>query len=267
MFLVYLLFFGVNFAQAKLQGPVEVLPSPQSYEDFEHQNKGCPENSECDEVMGLQLSRWKKLMSSIKNSKFSEEKKAQEIEEFRSKYGIPVDFYTIIKSQQGFKPLFFNSPCSHHNFKDDSKKILKGTAFLKGLNSKSATVWRDQAQIEVPTGELLKAQLVRIYFKEGPEDYYLPLNDQPLYLAGKYLYVLREDEEVFYTLRISPDGEWRIVPTELSRLSTREARRDNAKCPDEKTSDEVFKIDFCKSVYDEKEDKSLIVRMHLGCAI
>jgi hypothetical protein len=267
MFLVYLLFFGVSFAQAKLQGPVEVLPSPQSYEDFEHQNKGCPENSACDEVMGLQLTRWKKLLHSIKNSKDSEEKKAQLLDEFRNKYGIPVDFYTTIKSQQGFKPLYFNSPCSHHNFKDDSKKILKGTAFLKGLSSKSATIWRDQAQMEVPTEELLKAQHVRVYSNDGPEDYYLPLNDQPLYLAGKHLFVLREDDDVFYTLRISQEGEWKIVPTEFSKLSSREERRDNAKCPDEKTSDEIFKIEFCKSVYDESLDKSFIMRMHQGCAI
>lgn len=267
MFLVYLLIFGVNLAQGKLQGPVEVLPNPQSYEDFEHQNKGCPENSECDEVMGLQLSRWKKLLSEIKKSKDSEEKRAETLENFRSKYGIPVEFYTTLKSQQGFRPLYFNSPCSHHNFKDDSKKILKGTAFLKGLSSKSAIIWRDQAQMEVPTEELLRAQPVRVYQKEGPEDYYLPLNDQPLYLTGKYLYVLREDDEVFYTLRISPEGEWRIVPTEFSKLSSREERRDYAKCPDEKTATDVFKIDFCKSVYDEKEEKSQIVRMHQGCAI
>lgn len=267
MFLVYLLFFGVNFAQGKLQGPVEVLPNPQSYEDFEHQNKGCPENSECDEVMGLQLSRWKKLLNSLKNSKISEEKKAQELDEFRSKYGIPVEFYTTIKSQQGFKPLFFSSPCPNHQSKDESKRILKGTAFLKSLNEKKATVWRDQAQIEVPVGELLIPQPVRAYFKDAPVDFLLPLNDQPLYLTGEHLYIIREDDELFYTLRVSSNGEWKIVPTELSKLSSREARRDNAKCPDEKTATDVFKIEFCKSIFDEKEDRSIITRMHQGCAI
>ncbi len=267
MFLVYFLFFGLISAEAKLQGPVEVLPNPKSYEDFEHQNKGCPENSECDKVMGLQLSRWKKLLSSLKSSGFTEEKKAQLLDEFRSKYGIPVDFYTTIKSQQGFKPLYFSSPCSNHNFKDDSKKILRGTAFIKGIGKEAAIIWRDQAQMEVPIGELLRPQPVRVYFKESPVDYFLPLGDQPLYLTGEYVYVLREDDEVFYTLRVSRDGEWKIVPTELSRLSSREERRDNAKCPDEKTNSEVFKIDFCKTTYDEKEEKSVITRMHQGCAI
>lgn len=267
MFLVYFLFFGATFAQTKLQGPVEVLPSPQSYEDFEHQNKGCPENSECDEVMGLQLSRWKKLLTSLKSSSVSEEKKAQALEDFRKKYGIPVDFYTTIKSQQGFRPLYFSSPCPNHLSKDDSKRILKGSAFVKSFGPKSAIIWRDQAQLEVPIGELVRPQPVRAYFKEAPVDYLLPLGDQPLYLTGEHLHILREDDDVFYTLRISPDGDWRIVPTELSKLSLRESRRDNAKCPDEKTSTEIFKNDFCKSVFDEKEESSVIIRMHQGCAI
>lgn len=267
MFLMYFLFFGVSYGQTKLQGPVEVLPNPQSYEDFEHQNKGCPENSECDEVMGLQLSRWKKLLSSLKSSDASEEKKAEALESFRSKYGIPVEFYTTVKSQQGFRPLYFSSPCPNHNPKNASQKILKGSAFVKGFNPKSAVIWRDQAQLEVPVGELLQPQPVRAYFKDAPVDYLLPLGDQPLYLTGKHLYVLREDDELFYTLRISPDGEWRIVPTELSKLSLREGRRDNAKCPDEKTSTEIFKNDFCKSIYDEKEERTVIIRMHQGCAI
>lgn len=267
MFLVYLLIFGVSFAQGKLQGPIEVLPNPQSYEDFEHLNKGCPENSECDSVMGLQLSRWKNLVTSLKTSSFSEEKKAQLLESFRQKYGIPVEFYTTIKSQQGMKPLFFNSPCPNHNPKEEPKKVLRGTAFVKSLSEKSATIWRDQAQLEIPVGELLRPQLLRVYFKDSPQDYYLPLADQPLYVAGKYVYLLREDDELFYTLRVGPGGAWQIVPTEPARLSVREARRENAKCPDEKTTDEVFKVDFCKSVYDEKEDQALIIRMHQGCAI
>ena len=267
MFLVYLLFFGIAYGQTKLQGPVEVLPSPQSYEDFEHQNKGCPENSECDEVMGLQLSRWKKLLTTLKSSSLSEEKKAEALEEFRKKYGIPVEFYTTVKSQQGFRPLYFSSPCPSHNPKQESGKILKGSAFVKEMGPKTATIWRDQAQIEVPIGELLKPQPVRAYFKDAPVDYFLPLGDQPLYLSGEHLYVLREDDEVFYTLRISPDGKWMIVPTEFSRLSQREARRDNAKCPDEKTSTEIFKNDFCKSVFDEKEERAVVIRMHQGCAI
>jgi hypothetical protein len=168
MRVTFLLFF-MSLSAFSQPGPeIQVIPNPKTIDDFEHQYKGCLENSECDQVMGLQLGRWKDLINKVKDEKMDASKKSQFMELFRAKYGIPVEFYTIQKSQQGFKPLLYNSHCKEHNPKEPKAKVLRGTAFLKSLTKEKAVVWRDQAQIEVPLGELLSPQPVIVYDDAGP---------------------------------------------------------------------------------------------------
>ncbi len=93
--------------------------------------------------MGHMLSRWKELGTKLKEITDTN-KVAQAIELFRAKYGIPVEFYTNQKSQQGFKPVLYSSPCKAHNPKDQKEKVLKGIAFVKGISNEKAHIWRDQ---------------------------------------------------------------------------------------------------------------------------
>jgi hypothetical protein len=194
--------------EARAQGApkIELLPAPKAPEDYEHQFKGCLENSECDQVMGHQLSRWNELVKKLKLPEMEEKERVRYLELFRAKYGIPVEFYTVQKSQQGFKPLLFNSSCREHNPKSGAK-ILRGTAFLKGLSHEKAVVWRDQTQIEVPIGELLTPQPVVAYRDAAIARYELPLGDQPLFIRNNHLYVLREADDLFYFLTVSEAGD------------------------------------------------------------
>ena len=99
MRLTYLLIFITLSGFAQNKPRIHVIPNPQSLEDFDHEFKGCPENSECDQVMGHMLSRWKLLISKLKEIPDTN-KNAQALELFRAKYGIPAEFYTNQKSQQ-----------------------------------------------------------------------------------------------------------------------------------------------------------------------
>jgi hypothetical protein len=267
MRVTYLLFFLSLPLFSQTGHKIEVIPNPKTIEDFDHQYKGCLENSECDQVMGLQLTRWKTLISKIKDEKV-ESRKTQFLELFRAKFGIPVEFYTVQKSQQGFKPLLFNSSCKEHNPKT-GEKILRGTSFLKSLSKDKAVVWRDQAQIEVPVGELLLPQTVTVYFDGGPVTYELPLNDQPLFIKGGDLYVLKEEDNFFYNLKISKSGEWKIENLDLSKISELEDKKENVTCPKDATklTPKVFGVEFCKSVWNEDQKKLVVVKMHQGCAI
>jgi hypothetical protein len=264
----YLLFFlsFSLFAQSKAQ--IEVLKNPQSLEDFEHQFKGCPENSECDQVMGLQLGRWKDLVSKLKDGEMTATKKVQFLELFRAKYGIPVEFYTYQKSQLGFKPLLYNSSCRNHNPKDKEKKILRGSAFLKSLSSTEGVVWRDQTQIQVPVGELIVPQPVQV-FSPTPVTYQLPLGDQPLFIKNKELHILREEDGLFYFLKISSTGDWKVEDVDMSRLSFWEDKRENVTCPVEKEKSKsiYFESSFCKKIWDEDTKTTLIIKMNEGCII
>lgn len=248
---------------------IKVLTDPTSAEDFEHQNKGCPENSECDPVMGHQMKTWKDMVKRLANdTQVPSQKKIQELEEFRGKTGIPAEFYTTKKSQQGFRPLYFNSPCKIHNPKDkENERVLRGTSFIKSLPKSKAVVWRDQTQIEVPVGELLRPQPVSVFFPGGAENYLLPLDDQPLFIKDKALHIVREDEGLFFVLRIDPKGDWSIVDVDLTKLSEWEDKREYVACPPEKekTTPKEFGVTFCKSVWDEDSRKIVVVKMHAGC--
>lgn len=264
----YLLFFLTLSAFGQIKPKIEVIPNPKSLEDFDHQYKGCLENSECDQVMGLQLTRWKDLITKVREDKITPAKKAQFLELFRAKYGIPVEFYTYQKSQQGFKPLLFNSSCKDHNPKDDSKKVLRGMAFLKSLAMDKAIVWRDQTQIEVPT-DLVIAQPVTVYYPDGAKTYSLPLNDQPLFIKNKSLYVLKEEDSFFFALKVEANGDWKIEDLDMTRLSDWEDKKQTVTCPKDKTNStpKIFGVEFCKTVWDEDLRKEVTVKMHQGCII
>lgn len=247
---------------------IQVLPGPQYTTDFEHQFKGCPENSACDQVMGLQMENWQKLITKLKDENITPEKKGQFLELFRAKHGIPTEFYTYKKSEQGFKPIYFNSQCSIHNPKKNELKVLKGTAFVKSINNERAIIWRDQTQIEVPIGEIFIPQPVKVY---GPSSatYQLPIEDQPLFIKNNELYILKEDEDLFYILKISPNGDWQITSLDFTRLSEWEEKRQNTKCPDDPTYKipNIFGVSFCKTIWNEDLKKTVIIRMHQGCSI
>lgn len=263
-----LLFLSLPLLAQAPKARIEVIPPPKTLEDFEHEFKGCPENSECDQVMGHQMQRWKELVKNLVDGEVPPEKRATLLEDFREKYGLPVEFYTYKKSQKGFKPLYFNSPCKGHNPKaNEDQRVLIGMAFLKSLSNAKGFVWRDQTQHEVPVGELLIPQPVTVYYDDGPRKYQLPLGDQPLFIKNKELYVLREEEDLFYFLKVSPDGKWKIENVDFKRLGEWENKKENATCPVDKSmsAPAIFNVEFCKSIWDEGLKRPVVVKMHQGC--
>jgi hypothetical protein len=262
----YLLFFLSLAVFGQTKPVIKVLPIVPGPEDYEHMNPGCPENSECDPVMGQQMKKWMDLVKKVSFEESTPQSKSQQIEAFRAQFGIPVEVYTTQKSQQGFKPILFNSTCRDHSSKAD-QKILKGIAFTKGITQKAGQVWRSSAQIEVPVSELYLPQPVTVFFPEGARTYQLPLGDQPLFVKDKSLHVLKDEEDLFFMLKVSPLGEWSVEATDLSELSQWTDRRTEVACPKSDVKvPPAFGSHFCKSIWDEDAKKPVVVLMHLGCA-
>lgn len=266
MRITYLLIFLSLSAYSQNKPRIQVIPNPESAEDFDHEIKGCPENSECDQVSGLMLSRWKSFITKLKEIP-DPAKTSQALEAFRAKYGIPSEFYTNQKSQMGFKPVLYSSSCRDHNPKQGDK-VLKGISFIKSLSNDTAVIWRDQSQIELPLKDNMTPQPVRVYFDGKPITYYLPLNEQPLFIKARELYVVKEEDGFYYTLKVSENGDWKIVNLDMSQLSTWEDKRSEVPCPkDTEKAPVVFGSEFCKSVWDVDAKKVVPVKMHLGCII
>jgi hypothetical protein len=267
MYVTYLMiFFSLSLFGQPGQVIKEALP-PKTIEDFEHQFKGCLENSHCDEIMGKQLSTWKHFLSELRNQTVSSKEKHQRLDDFRSKNGIPVEFYTTEKSQLGFKPLLFHSACKNHN-PEKGVKIQRGLSFIKSISQEKGVLWRDQTQIEVPVGEIFHPQMVTVFFDEKKINYLIPLDDQPLYVKDKSLYLLKEDQEVFYVLKISPEGEWRIIDTNLNQVTQWSEKRKVIECPKSlpQTNREIFQNDVCHEIWNEDQKKLIPVIMQRGCA-
>ncbi len=265
----FLIFFVTISAFSQTSPQIQVMKDPKTLDDFEHQFKGCLENSECDQVMGLQLGRWRNLVDKLKNSSIDTANKAKLVELFRAKEGIPAEFYTFQKSQQGFKPMLFDSPCKNHNAKERTHKILKGTSFIMKLSKDNAIIWRDQAKLEVPLGDLVIPQPVAVYDGPLPTIYHLPLGDQPLFIKNHQLHILREDDGFFYDLTVASSGEWKVGELDFTKLSDYQDKISEVTCPKDATkiAPEIFGVEFCKNVWNEDQKKTVVVKMHTGCII
>lgn len=266
MGITYLLLFLSLSAFAQNKPRIHVIPNPESLEDFDHEFKGCPENSECDQVMGHMLTRWKTLITKLKELGESN-KKIQALELFRSKYGIPTEFYTNQKSQTGFRPVLYTSACKEHNPKTGDK-TLRGISFLKSMSAETAVVWRDQSQIDLPLKDNLFPQPMRVYYESGPVTYNLPINEQPLFIKARELYILKEEDGLYYTLKISENGDWKIVDLDMTQLSVWEDKRNEVTCPaDTLKAPAIFGTQFCKTVWDVDAKKTVVIRVQQGCLI
>ena len=264
MGLIYLLliFSFSSFGQAIPQ--VNVLKNPESLEDFKHEIKGCPENSECDQIMGHMFTQWNKLIEKIRTDKST--KSMQLLEQYRKKYGIPVEFYTNHKTKNVFGPALYNSSCKHHNPKE-GEKIFRGISFMKGTTDKVAIIWRDQAQHEIPLEKNIFLQELKIYYPGSIITYRIPLLDQPLYVENKNIFILKEEDGFYYLLKITPQGQWNIIPINFSRLSYFENKKSEVKCPIVEKASDIFETHFCKSVWDDTTKQNVIYRSEMGCVI
>jgi hypothetical protein len=270
MALTYFLLIFTLSALGQGQMRIEVLPNPTSLEDFDHQFKGCPENSQCDQVMGHMLLRWKNYLQDLKSSG-DRKKNALKLENYRKKYGLTFEFYTTEKSSQQIKgtlaPVIHSSSCREHNPKK-GEKILRAMVFAKSLSSSELLVWRDHGEIKFPLAPHIRAQVVRVYEGASFHQYLLSLGDQPLFMKDGDLYVLKEDQDFYYMLKISRQGQWSVVDVDFSKLSEWESKRQDVECPKEaEGADPIFTHSFCKKLWDEREKKLLVVKMQLGCAI
>jgi hypothetical protein len=262
----YFLLFIMFSAFAQNSPRIQVLPNPESLEDFTHEFKGCPENSDCDQVMGHMFTKWRDLVQKYKNSSDTN-KAASELEAFRRQYGIPVEFYTFEKAKKAFMPATHTSECKEHNPKQ-GEKIIRGTSFIRSIDAQKAQIWRDQSLIELPLKDNLVPQSITVFYESGPQTYNIPLNDQPLFIKNKELFILKEDDGLYFMLRISPQGDWKIIEFDMTNLGQFEDKKENVACPVSKHKAHVaFTNIFCKKIYDMDSKKLVITQMAQGCSI
>lgn len=247
---------------------VDPPKNPESLDDFAHPNKGCPENSECDQVMGSMLQKFKILVEKLDSGEFDQNYKAKEMEKFRISFGLPVNFYTQQKADQSFKPLLHTTPCKNHNPRDKTlSQILLGEAFIKKIDSKKGFIQRGNTLHEIPIGELFAPAPVEVFFDSRPLKFYIPLGDKPLYIKDKSLIILREVEGFYYVLKISSNGDWQVIPFDMSLIGQYSEKNTKVECALDKSLSPTFDTNYCENIWSEDLKKTILVKYYRGCVL
>ncbi len=249
---------------------IQILPQETKGFDNDHENSGCPENSECDQVMGLQYKRWQNLLRNLQLKKSTPQKITQFIQGHLENYGIPTEFYTTHKSAKSFKPISYNSPCRDHNPKGKPlERVLRGISFVKKTTKDSAVIWRDQAVLEVPLNEDFNLADLTIQTDSGEQNLKLPLDEEPLYLNKDGAVFIREDDGLFYALQIQFSGEWKIVNVDMTNLTNFDSRKRSIECGTKEKAPKLsgpYTYAICKEIWDDSAKKLRPIILRRGCS-
>jgi hypothetical protein len=246
-------------------------------EDFDHENVGCPENSDCTKEMGLHRKNWLSLLRSISKIKKDSNDFISSIEDFRKKNGIPTSFYTNVGAFKRFSPIIFESSCPLHNPKKKENKILIGEAFIKDVHEKIAHIKIQDTSHDIPIGDLVHLDPVHIYDPLHPEKnqiFYVPKGEKPIYINGDEITLLMEEEGVYFGLAIKASGEWKITTTKTHKDLGLEEFNQDVPCSKNDEANKFFgqeiykryyQDNFCQTIYDLKSKTQFQMRLPWSC--
>lgn len=239
-----------------------------SYEDFEHPNKGCPENSECDELMGKLLASWKKLTERW-DSGVAAATKLAEMRKQLMQQGWPVEFLVKSQARSGLNPVLFGSACPEHNPKASPQdKIWRGLGFIKGTDKGHIVFSRGDTEFKIKQGELLQLRPVVVH-SEGaaPRTFFIPLDETPAYLAQGKLWSLIESENIYVLIGAPLDGAWELALPPETGLSELFEDRSDVACPKDAKTAELpwFPKTHCQKLLDKDAGKEVVVQYFQSC--
>lgn len=234
-----------------------------SYEDFKHHHKGCPESSICSKQMGNKHQKFKKFISRMAR-KTNRKKVINELNKYLQKNGLPIKLLAKKDVFKEFEPIMWNSACPNHN---PTKK--KNITIYQTLVYANRT---GQDKLKVKVGNKTKklkigpeAMMDKAYLLDNDQQYILPHKLRPLYMKDNEMIVLKNFEDFYFGLSISPDGKWKVVD-HLPAIKSFYQNRQEVKCPkDYAITENYFKGRFCQKVYDLNTKKYKVVSLPWSC--
>ncbi len=272
MFCAFILCVKINISEAASdfeiisEKPQEKKFKTMTYDDFEHPNMGCPENSLCEKEMGLHRKKWLTLLRDIRDKSLPEKIKVKRLEEFRRKHGIPVGFLAQKTQEKDLWKILWSSECRWHRTEKLEDKVFYGNAFVSELSKDVAFVRYGEKVSKVTVDENFQLDPITVYSGKKTYHYYAPKGEIPLYLQKGKLVFLRDDEEVFYGLEIAPSGKWKITSSENKNQSRFFAGSEDTKCPEEvKPLKPFYQSHFCRKIYNIDTKKFDIIQYSWSC--
>jgi hypothetical protein len=250
--------------------PVTARPqTPANLEQLEavnHPNKGCPENSDCDPEMGLMLDQWKRLVTRWAARPSSEV--ARELALVTNKRGWPSDFYARPAIKTTLSPALSDSACKAHRSNNPAQVLMRGKAFLKGVEKDEAIFVKKDTEFRLKLGEAVFLQPVH-YFATGKTTaltYHLPLEEGPLYIQGDKMVSLIESEDFYSLLSVPTSGMWTFTVPPAEDVSQLLANAEQVKCPDFALALPIgFERTYCKTITTKDGKPAGVVQLFWSC--
>lgn len=217
--------------------------------------------------MAQLLGEWKKLAEGW--SEAAPQAKLQQMRTALARGGWPIEFLAKSAVSTGLRPALFSSPCSEHNPKDGPlHKIWRAQAFAKGVEDGQIVFTRGDTEFKIRPGELIQLRPVIIHPEGAPAvEYWLPLDETPLYWEKNKLSLIVESEGNYALLTIPANGKWEVsLPPESDTSVYLEDRTDVA-CP--KTAKGSlrpwFQHTHCQKILNKDSGKTVIAQFYQSC--
>ena len=215
------------------------------FQKFEHQNPGCPINSECSPASGMLLQKWTKMLDANPRNL------AEAINKFQKKHGSPIQVLAKKSIYQTDDPILWNSRCPLHNPKNPNEAVFRGLLFIKNkLQHKVA-----------------KFGMVSLFEGESKIDYSIPYGDQVTLIKNNSLVILKDFEDHFYKIAVKPDGSFQAVdiPSKLINKALAKKIKDHP-CPVKQTADGTyFSQVYCQKVLDLDTNQLKTIQLSWAC--
>ncbi len=208
-----------------------------AFDQMQHENKGCPINSDCSENMGQKILKWEKLLKKV-----TAKNKIQQLQKQLSKKGIPLEFLTTKKAKIALDPVMWNSRCSLHNPKNPNNNIFKAMQFFKNI----------------PSTEHVIMTPVTLYDGLTELKYTIPYQDQILMIKNKKMILIRDYDDFYYYIGVDLKGNISIEdPAQAVINMALDKKITETKCPKKMQFDSTyFTKTYCQKIYNA-DSKSL----------
>lgn len=272
----FLLILSLNQANAVAltkESAISGVETPQAF-------AGCEENALCDKEMGQHLLEWQALLkklqtpeSGAKGKAMSPTEIAREIEKFRASSGLPMEFYSRILAFKQFSPLLWDSPCKIHRHQDKNKQVYVAMSFLKNAQNNQAEIVHKGVLHFIPQGELFQLDPLFVYDPSAKnkaastQTFFVPHGEIPLVMDQGQLVLPREDEGIYYYLRISAAGKFKVADEKIGTpIEVVEVECD----PEVKSLwagkySGLFESSYCRELWDVKEKKKKHMLVSWSC--
>jgi hypothetical protein len=226
---------------------------------------GCPENAECDQSMGRLRKSWHKLLGRAQ----SNQKNAKSLDQFRRKYGILTQAWTLPKISKKYSPIIFDSSCTHLRKRPKDAQVKEGQLFIKYTKKNQIYAFNGKKTVRLSSKDGVILDTLLLESGNKIQKFLIPRGETPIGIKDRDLRFLISDSYLYYSLLISSSGKWHVIDNNLKDTFSSESTvcsKDLLKAA-KKISDphNIYQGHFCRKLYDEITKKGYTYLVKWSC--